>query len=96
MSHVHVGCRLDGPSFASSPAFALLASVSHFSFLCLFPLLVRRKIMKLSTYQAHLSVIENNEVIFVKCFELLGKRRGELSRTLLAGSTYQWSRFTIV
>lgn len=43
-----------------------------------------------------MSVIENNEVIFVKCFELLGKRRGELSRTLLAGSTYQWSRFTIV
>lgn len=36
--------------------------------------------MNLSTYQAHLSVIKNNEVIFVKCFEQLGKRRGELSR----------------
>lgn len=25
--------------------------------------------MNLSTYQAHLSVVKNNEVIFVKCFE---------------------------
>ena len=40
----------------------------------------KEKIMNLSTYQAHLSVIKNNEVIFVKCFELLGRRRGEFSR----------------
>ena len=36
--------------------------------------------MNLSTDQARWSVITNNEVIFVKCFERLGTRRGELSR----------------
>jgi hypothetical protein len=35
----------------------------------------KEKIMNLSIYQAHLSAIKNNEVIFVKCFEGLGKRR---------------------
>lgn len=32
--------------------------------------------MNLSTYQAHLSVRKNNEVIFVKCFEPAGKEEG--------------------
>lgn len=32
--------------------------------------------MNLSTYQAHLSVIKNNEVIFVKCSERPGKEEG--------------------
>lgn len=40
----------------------------------------KEKIMNLSTDQARWSVITNNEVIFVKCFERLGARRGELSR----------------
>lgn len=34
------------------------------------------EIMNLSTYQAHLSVIKNNEVIFVKCSERAGKEEG--------------------
>lgn len=57
---------------------------------------IAEKIMNLSTYQARWSAIKNNEVIFVKCFEPLGKKRGRAKQKALgAGSTYQLSCLTI-
>lgn len=53
-------------------------------------------IMNLSTYQAHWSARKNNEVIFVKCFEPLGKKRGQAKqKAFRAGSTYQLSCLTM-
>lgn len=58
--------------------------------------IAKEKIMSLSTYQARWSAIKNNEVIFVKCFELLGtKKGGAKQKALGAGSTYQLSSLTM-
>lgn len=47
--------------------------------------------MNLFTYQTHLSAIKNNEVIFVKCFELAGKEEGVSS----AESIISWKHLSI-
>lgn len=71
-----------GVEFSSSSASAGLATESLLP-LSRPPLVGNEEIMNLSTYQAHLSVIKNNEVIFVKCSERPGRRRGGLSKSVI-------------
>lgn len=54
--------------------------------------IAKEKIMSLSTYQARPSAIKNNEVIFVKCFELLGTKKGRASE---AESIRSWEHLPI-
>lgn len=62
------------PPFAGFSEFLLPLSLSP---------IAKEKIMSLSTYQARWRAIKNNEVIFVKCFELLGTKKGRAKQKAL-------------
>lgn len=74
IGHVHIWSQED--SWVLVPVLPLLCWLKRVTSSLSISPIGKKKIMNLFTYQAHLSVIKNNEVIFVKCFERLGKRRG--------------------